>query len=299
MELEQALHHDSSPLWSTLRDFWRLYRKNRLAVWGLAVITIMVIAAVFAPYLTPYHPEKPDFTALRKPPAWMPGGSLAHPLGTDHLGRDMLTRIIHGGRISLTVGLVVIFFATTLGTILGLISGYYGGRIDAVIQRIVDTLLSFPYLILATALVAVLGPGLQNMLVALAYKEWIYPCRVVRSEVLAAKNQEYVEAAKAAGAGDLHIMFREILPNVFGSVIVVATLRVAWVILMEASLSFLGLGVEPPAPAWGTIISEGRRFINTQWWISTFPGIAVLLTALGINLIGEGLRDALDPRMRY
>jgi ABC-type dipeptide/oligopeptide/nickel transport system permease subunit len=210
----------------------------------------------------------------------------------------MLTRIIHGGRISLTVGLVVIFFATSVGTILGLISGYYGGRIDAVIQRIVDTLLSFPYLILATALVAVLGPGLQNMLVALAYKEWIYPCRVVRSEVLAAKNKEYVEAAKAAGAGDLHIMFREILPNVFGSVIVVATLRVAWVILMEASLSFLGLGVEPPAPAWGTIISEGRRFINTQWWISTFPGIAVLLTALGINLIGEGLRDALDPRMR-
>lgn len=283
---------------SNVLEFYRVYRKNGLAVLGAVLVFGVILMAVFAPYLSPHDPEKPNFRAVRKPPAWMEGGSWDYPLGTDHLGRDIFTRIMYGARVSLLVGFVVVSVSTVIGVVLGLISGYFGGKVDAIIQRVIDTLLAFPYLILATALVAVMGPGLQNMLLALAYKEWIYPCRVVRSEVLVAKEREYVEAAEAVGASRLHIIFREILPNVISSVIVISTLRVAWVILMEASLSFLGLGVEPPTPAWGTMISEGRRFINSEWWISTFPGIAILLTVLGINLVGEGLRDALDPRLR-
>lgn len=279
-------------------DFWRRFRKNRLAVAGAAVILIVLLVGLFAPWLAPHDPTAANFFRRLQPPAWLEGGSWEHPLGTDHLGRDILSRLIWGTRVSLAVGAIVIFFATTVGTGLGLISGYYGGRLDAIIQRIVDILLAFPYLILAIGLMAVLGPGFINMIIALVYKEWVTPCRVVRGEVLAAKEQEYVEAARAVGAGDGHIMAREILPNVLSAVIVVATLRVAWVILMEASLSFLGLGVQPPTPAWGSMVAGGREYIFQAWWISTFPGLAILLTVLGINLMGEGLRDALDPRLR-
>ena len=283
---------------SNIREFWRLYRKNHLAVIGGAIVLAFILLAIFAPWVTPHDPVAPNFRAIRKPPVWMKGGSWTHPLGTDHLGRDIWTRIIYGARVSLFIGFVVVGFATVIGVTLGLVSGYYGGRIDAVIQRVIDTLLAFPYLILATALVGVLGPGLRNIVLALLYKEWIYPCRVVRSEVLVAKEQEYVEAARTVGAGNRHIMFREILPNVLASTVVVSTLRVGSVILMEASLSFLGLGVEPPTPAWGSMVAEGRRFINTEWWVSTLPGLAILLTVLGLNLMGEGLRDALDPKLR-
>ncbi|NLA58446.1 MAG: ABC transporter permease [Firmicutes bacterium] len=283
---------------ANVQEFWRVYRKNHLAVIGGVVVLVFVLLAVFAPWVTPHDPVAPNFRAIRKPPVWMKDGSWTYPLGTDHLGRDIWTRIVYGARVSLFIGFVVVGFATGVGVILGLVSGYYGGRVDAVIQRVIDTLLAFPYLILATALVGVLGPGLRNIVLALLYKEWIYPCRVVRGEVLVAKEQEYVEAARTVGAGNRHIMFREILPNVLASTIVVATLRVGSVILMEASLSFLGLGVEPPTPAWGSMVAEGRRFINTEWWISTLPGLAILLTVLGINLMGEGLRDALDPKLR-
>ena len=283
---------------SNIREFWRLYRKNHLAVIGGAIVLAFILLAIFAPWVTPHDPVAPNFRAIRKPPVWMKGGSWTHPLGTDHLGRDIWTRIIYGARVSLFIGFVVVGFATVIGVTLGLVSGYYGGRIDAVIQRVIDTLLAFPYLILATALVGVLGPGLRNIVLALLYKEWIYPCRVVRGEVLVAKEQEYVEAARTVGAGNRHIMFKEILPNVLASTVVVSTLRVGSVILMEASLSFLGLGVEPPTPAWGSMVAEGRRFINTEWWVSTLPGLAILLTVLGINLMGEGLRDALDPKLR-
>ena len=210
----------------------------------------------------------------------------------------MLSRIIWGARASLKVGAVVISFATVVGIFMGLVSGYYGGWVDVVIQRLSDILLAFPYLVLAIALMGVMGPGFGNLILALVYKEWVTPSRIVRGEVLAAKNVEYVEAARAVGARDRHIMWREILPNTFSSVIVVATLRVAWVILMEASLSFLGLGVQPPEPAWGSMIAQGREYIFSSWWLATFPGIAILLTVLGINLLGEGLRDALDPRLR-
>ncbi|REJ35134.1 MAG: peptide ABC transporter permease [Bacillota bacterium] len=281
-----------------LADFWRRFSKNRLAVVGGVVLLLVIIMGLFAPWIAPHDPTLPNFRNRFAPPAWMEGGSWEHPLGTDQLGRDMLSRIIWGARASLKVGAVVISFATVVGIFMGLVSGYYGGWVDVVIQRLSDILLAFPYLVLAIALMGVMGPGFGNLILALVYKEWVTPSRIVRGEVLAAKNVEYVEAARAVGARDRHIMWREILPNTFSSVIVVATLRVAWVILMEASLSFLGLGVQPPEPAWGSMIAQGREYIFSSWWLATFPGIAILLTVLGINLLGEGLRDALDPRLR-
>lgn len=281
-----------------LADFWRRFRKNRLAVVGGFVLLIVILMGLLAPWIAPHDPNLPSFRNRFAPPAWQEGGSWTNPLGTDQLGRDMLSRIMWGARASLKVGAVVIVFATVVGIFMGLLSGYYGGRVDAVIQRLSDILLAFPYLVLAIALMAVMGPGFGNLILALVYKEWVTPARIVRGEVLAAKNAEYVEAARAVGAGDAHIMWREILPNTISSVIVVATLRVAWVILMEASLSFLGLGVQPPDPAWGSMIATGREYIFSSWWLATFPGIAILVTVLGINLLGEGLRDALDPRLR-
>lgn len=282
----------------SLSEFWRRFRKNRLAVAGGVLLIIVIVSGLLAPWIAPHDPTVPSFRNRFAPPAWMEGGSWEHPLGTDQLGRDVLSRIIWGARASLKVGAVVIFFATIVGVFMGLISGYYGGWVDVVIQRFSDILLAFPYLVLAIALMAVMGPGFGNLILALVYKEWVTPARIVRGEVLAAKSAEYVEAARAVGAGDRHIMWREILPNTLSSVIVVATLRVAWVILMEASLSYLGLGVQPPEPAWGSMIAQGREYIFSSWWLAAFPGVAILITVLGINLLGEGLRDALDPRLR-
>lgn len=290
--------HRLSSLVESLWEFWRRFRKHRLAVLGALFIVAFVGVAVLAPFIVSHDPGAGDLRARLLPPAWMTGGRPEYWLGTDELGRDLLSRILYGSRVSLYVGLLVVGVATTVGTVAGLVSGYFGGRIDAAVQRLVDILLAFPYLVFAIALMAVMGPGLTNLMLALVYKEWVYPARVVRAEVLAARSQEYVEAARAVGAGHGHILFREILPNVLSSVLVVSTLRVAWVILMEASLSFLGLGVQPPTPAWGSMVSSGRDYLFQAWWVSTFPGLAILLTVLGINLLGEGLRDALDPRLK-
>lgn len=297
-ELSRAeWHHWDEPEAAQAGEFWRRLRKNKLAVAGGLVTLALFFVAIFAPYIAPHDPTKGNLLARMKPPAWIEGGSWSYPLGTDQMGRDLLSRIIYGSRVSLALGVIVVTLSVTLGTALGVISGYYGGWVDAVIQRIVDILLAFPYLVLAVALMGVFGPGLINLVLALVYKEWVVTCRLVRGEVLSAKEKDYVEAARASGASSLHIMFKEILPNVVSPVIVMATLRVAWVILMEASLSFLGLGVQPPTPAWGSIIASGREYIFEAWWISTFPGIAILLTVLGINLLGQGIRDALDPRV--
>lgn len=282
----------------TIGAFWRRFRKNRLAVVGGIVMLLVIVSGLLAPWIAPHDPTVPDFRNRFAPPAWHEDGSWSRPLGTDQLGRDMLSRILWGARASLQVGAIVMLFSTGVGILLGMISGYYGGWVDVVIQRLSDILLAFPYLVLAIALMAVMGPGFINLVMALVYKEWVTPGRIVRGEVLAAKHGEYVEAARAVGARDSHIMWREILPNTLSAVIVVATLRVAWVILMEASLSFLGLGVQPPTPAWGSMIASGREYIFSAWWLATFPGIAILITVLGINLFGEGLRDALDPRLR-
>ena len=226
----------------------------------------------------------------------MEGGDWAYPLGCDGLGRDILSRIIYGARISIFIGVAVIILATGVGILAGLAAGYFRGWVDVVIGRVVDILLGFPYLIFAIGLMAMMGPGLMNIVLALAYKEWVIPCRVVRGETLAVRELEYVEAARALGAGPRHIMWREILPNILSPVIVVSTIRMANVIILEASLSFLGLGVQPPTASWGSMVSDGRAFILEAWWVSTFPGLAILLLVLAINVASQGLRDAFDPR---
>jgi peptide/nickel transport system permease protein len=217
-------------------------------------------------------------------------------LGCDSLGRDILSRIIYGARISILVGATVVFIATTIGILAGLAAGFLRGWVDTVISRIVDILLGFPYLIFAIGLMAMMGAGLGNIILALVYKEWVIPCRVVRAETLATRELEYVEAARALGASNRHIMLREILPNILSPVIVVSTIRMANVIILEASLSFLGLGVQPPTASWGAMVADGRAFIMQAWWVSTFPGLAILLLVLAINVASQGLRDAFDPR---
>lgn len=275
-----------------LRNFMR----NRLAVASSAVVILFILLAIFAPLIAPHDPNATDLFRRLQPPAWVEGGDWSYLLGCDQLGRDILSRIIYGARISIFIGAAVILVATTIGIIAGLSAGYLRGWVDVVISRIVDILLGFPYLIFAIGLMAMMGPGLINIILALAYKEWVIPCRVVRGETLATRELEYVEAARALGASRQHIMIREILPNILSPVIVVSTIRMAHVIILEASLSFLGLGVQPPTASWGSMVSDGRAFILESWWVSTFPGVAILLLVLAINVAGQGLRDAFDPR---
>lgn len=275
-----------------LRDF----RRNRLAMASVLVVMTFVVMALAAPLIAPQDPNATDLFRRLQPPAWVQGGDWAFPLGCDGLGRDILSRIIYGARISIFIGVAVILLATGVGILAGLAAGYFRGWVDVVIGRVVDILLGFPYLIFAIGLMAMMGPGLLNIVLALAYKEWVIPCRVVRGETLAVRELEYVEAARALGAGPRHIMWREILPNILSPVIVVSTIRMANVIILEASLSFLGLGVQPPTASWGSMVSDGRAFILEAWWVSTFPGLAILLLVLAINVASQGLRDAFDPR---
>ena len=271
---------------------------NRLATFASAVVLGFVLMAVFAPWLAPHDPNTADLFRRLQPPAWQEGGDWAFVLGCDALGRDVLSRLIYGSRISITIGLAVILLATTVGTLAGLAAGYLRGAVDVVISRIVDILLGFPYLIFAIGLMAMMGPGFQNIIVALAYKEWVLPCRVVRGETLAAREAEYVESARALGASQAHIMLREILPNILSPVIVVATFRMAHIIIIEASLSFLGIGVQPPTASWGSMVADGREFLLNAWWVSTFPGLTILALVLAINVASQGLRDAFDPRFQ-
>jgi ABC-type dipeptide/oligopeptide/nickel transport system permease subunit len=270
---------------------------NRLAVAAAAVVVLFVLAALAAPLIAPHDPAEADLFRRLQPPAWMEGGEWAFPLGCDALGRDILSRLLFGARVSLLVAALVIGIAAVAGTLAGLAAGYLRGWTDTLISRLVDTLLGFPYLVFAIGLMAMMGPGLHNIVLALVYKEWVFSCRVVRGETLAAREQDYVEAARALGCRPGHIMLREILPNVLSPVLVVATFRMAYVIIMEASLSFLGLGVQPPTPSWGSMVADGRDFLVEAWWVSTFPGVAILLLVLSINLASQGLRDAFDPRL--
>lgn len=264
---------------------------------GLFVLAF-VILALFAPWIAPHDPADADLFRRFQPPIWKDGGEWAYPLGCDGLGRDILSRLIHGSRVSIMVGAMVIGIAAVIGTTLGLMAGYARGWVDTLIGRVVDTLLGFPYLVFAIGLMAMLGPGLHNIVLALVYKEWVFTCRVARAEALAAREQEYVEALRAIGCGRAWILFREILPNVLSPVLVVATVRMATVIILEASLSFLGLGVQPPTPSWGSMVADGREQLFNAWWISTFPGLAILLLVMSINLFSQSLRDAFDPRLR-
>ncbi|MBW6507540.1 MAG: ABC transporter permease [Rhodobacteraceae bacterium] len=269
---------------------------NRLALASAVVVLLFVLMAIFAPLIAPQDPYETDLFRRLQPPAWVEGGEWGYLLGCDALGRDIFSRIIYGARISIFVGLTVIVLATGIGIVAGLAAGYLRGWVDVVISRVVDILLGFPYLIFAIGLMAMMGPGLGNIILALAYKEWVIPARVVRGETLAVRELEYVEAARALGASPRHIMLREILPNILSPVVVVSTIRMANVIILEASLSFLGLGVQPPTASWGSMVSDGRAFILEAWWVSTFPGLAILLLVLAINVASQGLRDAFDPR---
>jgi ABC-type dipeptide/oligopeptide/nickel transport system permease subunit len=291
-----ALTIDERPL-SPFRLGLIRFTGNRTAIASALAIAAFIIAALTAPLLAPHDPTEADLFRRLQPPAWVEGGEWAFPLGCDGLGRDILSRLIWGARVSLLVAGLVIVIASAIGTLAGLAAGYFRGWTDTLISRLVDTLLGFPYLVFAIGLMAMMGPGLHNIVLALIYKEWVFTCRVVRGETLAAREQDYVEAARAVGASSARIMLREILPNVLSPVLVVATFRMAYVIIMEASLSFLGLGVQPPTASWGSMVADGRDFLVDAWWVSTVPGIAILALVLAINLASQGLRDAFDPRL--
>ncbi|GFZ82153.1 peptide ABC transporter permease [Compostibacillus humi] len=267
------------------------YVKNKSVVIGFTIISLVILAAIFAPYLTPYDPTEMDMSKRLISP------NSEHLLGTDEFGRDLLTRLLYGARVSLFVGFISVSVAMTIGVLLGLISGYYGKWVDTIIMRIVDIFLSFPVILLAIALVAALGPGLGNVVIALGLVYWTNYARVVRSTVLAVKEEEYVQAAITMGASNLRIIFKYILPNVTAPIIVVATLGLGVAIVAEATLSFLGLGIQPPEPSWGWTLSVGLDFIRNAPYLSVFPGIAIMITVLGFNLLGDGLRDITDPKL--
>jgi ABC-type dipeptide/oligopeptide/nickel transport system permease subunit len=267
-----------------------------LAKLAAAATLAFIVMAAAAPLIAPHDPAATDLFRRLQPPAWMAGGEWSYLLGCDALGRDILSRIIYGARVSIFIGVVVVLIATVIGIAAGLAAGYLRGWTDHVVSGLIDVLLGFPYLIFAVGLMAMMGPGVLNMVLALAYKEWVVPARVVRGETLAARETEYVEAARALGAGSLGIMWGEVLPNILSPVIVVATVRIAQVIILEASLSFLGLGVQPPTASWGSMVADGRGYILDAWWVSTFPGLAILLLVLSINVASQAVRDALDPR---
>lgn len=286
--------HDRHPMAEQLSQLWR----NKTAIAGLTVIVIFVLTAVFAPLLSPRDPLETALYEQLKPPAWHEGGSMTHVLGTDDLGRDTLSRIIYGARVSLLVAVVSVGVAFFFGTLLGSISGYYKGGVDSIIMRIMDMLLAFPYLLLAIVVVAYLGPSLQNAMMAIGVTYIPRFARIVRGSVLEECGKDYVMAARSVGAGSLRIIFLAILPNCMGPLIVQTTLSMASAILDAAALSFLGLGAQPPTPEWGAMIARSRGLILRASWVMTFPGLAILLAVLGFNLFGDGLRDALDPRLR-
>lgn len=273
------------------------FAENRMAAAAGVIAILFILAALFAPLIAPHDPDEADLFRRLQPPVWL-GGEWAFVLGCDGLGRDILSRLIYGARISILVGTLVVAIATLVGIVAGLAAGFLGGWVDRAISWLVDVLLGFPYLIFAIGLMAMMGTGFQNIVLALAYKEWVVPARIVRGETLALRELEYVEAARALGASRSHIMLREILPNILSPVAVVATVRMAHVIILEASLSFLGLGVQPPTASWGSMVADGRDFLVDAWWVSTFPGLAILALVMAINVFSQGMRDAFDPRIQ-
>jgi dipeptide transport system permease protein len=288
----------ASPRRAMLKEFWFYFSENKGAVAGLVIFAALVLAALFAPLIAPHSPTLQYRDALLLPPAWVEGGQAAFPLGTDAVGRDMLSRLIYGARFSLFIGVVVVSVALTGGILLGLIAGFFRGWVDVLIMRVMDVILAFPSLLLALVLVAILGPGLINAMIAIALVLQPHFVRLTRAAVMAERTRDYVIAARVAGAGPLRLMLRTILPNCLAPLIVQATLSFSTAILDAAALGFLGMGAQPPTPEWGTMLAEAREFILRAWWVVTFPGVAILVTVLAINLVGDGLRDALDPKLK-
>lgn len=280
------------------QEFWYYFKENKGAVVGLIIVSIFLLLALLANFIAPYSPSEQfrDFTL--QPPVWQEGGSWQFILGTDVVGRDMLSRLIHGARYSFLIGLIVVTLSTTGGILLGLIAGFSQGFVDAFISRLMDIILAFPSLLLALVLVAILGPSLVNAMIAIAIVIQPHYVRLTRASVLAEKNKDYVIAAKVIGASKLRIMFKTILPNCLSPIIVQAALSFSTAILDAAALGFLGMGAQPPTPEWGTMLADAREFILRAWWVVTLPGLAILITVVAFNLMGDGLRDALDPKLK-
>jgi len=277
---------------------WRRLRRLRWGAGGAALFLVIVLATVFAPWISPHDPVTVDIRHRMAPPAWMEGGAREHILGTDQIGRDLLSRVIWGGRVSLLVGVSAVLLSSTLGVLFGLAAGYFGAEVDWSIMTLINVMLTFPFVLLALAVIAVLGPSLPNMIVVLGVTGWPLYARVIRAETFALREREFVLAARALGMSHARIVFRQILPNLISPIVVIATLQIAQVIILESFLSFLGLGVQPPTPAWGNMLGEGRVYMLDSWWIAAFPGLAIFVTTLVINLMGNGLRDWLDPHMK-
>lgn len=280
------------------RKLLSLLFKSKLGTIGAVIVLIVVITAIFAPWLAPYDPAFVDPLQRLKPPFWMEGSLPEHLLGTDNLGRDILSRIIYGSRVSLIVGIGAVLVSGLVGTMLGLLAGYFGKWINALIMRTSDAFHAIPSLLLMLVMLAVVGPGIGTLIFVIGLTNWVSYARVVRGEVLSIKERDYVRAAKAVGATHSRMLFKHILPNIMSTFIVLSGMNVATTILMESSLSFLGLGIKPPDVSWGTMLSDGKQYIATSWWVSTFPGLAITITVLGVIFLGDWLRDMLDPRIK-
>jgi dipeptide transport system permease protein len=281
-----------------LREFWGYFRANHGAVGGLAIVIGVLLTAALANVLAPYPPDMTNNAAFLQPPAWQAGGSWAYPLGTDAIGRDILSRLIFGARLSLAIGIAVVALSIVVGIALGLVAGFSRGITEIAIMRLMDIILTLPSLLLAIVIVAILGPGLMNAMLAVAVVVLPHYVRITRAAVITETSKDYVTAARANGASRLRLMFSEVLPNCAAPLIVQASLGVSTAILDAAALGFLGLGAQPPASEWGTMLADAREFVLRAWWVVTFPGLMILITVLAFNLLGDGLRDALDPKLK-
>jgi peptide/nickel transport system permease protein len=273
------------------------FLRSRAAMFGGVIMVLLIVAALFAPWLAPHDPLRQDLGVAKLPPIWVHGANAAYWLGTDELGRDILSRIIFGARLSALVAFSVVVIGSLIGVTLGLVSGYFGGIVDEVIMRIADIQLAFPYVLLAIGIIGVIGANLYTIIAVIGITSWVQYVRIVRAEVLSLREREFVQAARAVGCASGRIILRHVLPNVMSSVTVIGTFELARAIIFEAALSFLGLGVPPAIPSWGNMLAEGRQYLDTAWWMGTFPGLAIMITVLGVNVLGDGLRDAFDPEL--
>jgi peptide/nickel transport system permease protein len=277
-----------------------VFQAKRYPVVPVAILVLfLLIPAIFAPLVAPHDPLKGSLSKRLKPPAWADGGSIEYPLGTDKMGRDLLSRMIYGARISLLVSFMAVFVGGSIGTTLGVVSGYFGGKLDTLIMRLVDITLSLPTILLALVLVSALGPSFGTVITVIALIIWARYARQARAETLSVKEQDFVARARVAGASHTRIMLRYIFPNIVNTLVVLATLQVGAIILLESTLSFLGVGIPRPTPAWGVMVADGRELIVTAWWVSMFPGVGIMLTVLSLNLFGDWLRDHLDPKLKH
>jgi len=293
-EVESAVGAPPHPA----REFWRYFSANTGAVAGLAIIILVLLLAAFANIVAPHSPILTHADAFLRPPFWDDDGSLAYPLGTDAIGRDLLSRLIHGARLSLIIGIIVVSLSLVAGVVLGLVAGFTRGIVEIAIMRLMDVVLTLPSLLLAIVIVAILGPGLSNAMIAVAIVVLPHYVRITRAAVIGELAKDYVMASRVSGAGTLRLMFATVLPNCTAPLIVQASLGFSAAILDAAALGFLGLGAQPPQPEWGTMLADAREFVLRAWWVVTFPGLAILITVLAFNLLGDGLRDAFDPKLK-